>query len=76
MKALFADISERARRHRKDAAAYRTDERRRVLALFDAIQIAAAQGQQDRVTVLLEEMQAIVDAALVRRRRWPAKISA
>ena len=48
MKALFADISERARQHHKDADAYKTNERRRVLALFDAIQIAVAKGHDDQ----------------------------
>jgi hypothetical protein len=76
MKVLFADISERARQHHKDADAYRTKERRQVLALFDAIQIAIAAGQDDRVSVLLKELHAIVDAALTRRQRWPARISA
>jgi hypothetical protein len=76
MKALFADISERARQHYKDAHAYRTNERRQVFALFDAIQIAVAKGQHDRVNLLLEEMHAIVDAAIARRHRWPARISA
>jgi hypothetical protein len=76
MKALFADISERTRQHHKDAEAYKTSERRQVLALFDAIQIAIAKRHDDRVSLLLEEMHAIVDAALARRRRWPARISA
>ncbi len=76
MRALFADISERARQHHKDADAYRRNERRQVFALFDAVQIAVAKGQHDRVNLLLEEMHAIVDAAIARRRRWPARISA
>ncbi len=76
MKALFADISERARQRNKDAYAYRTDERRQVLALCDAIQFAVAKGQQDRVNMLLQEMHTIVDAALARRRRLPMRISA
>jgi hypothetical protein len=76
MKALFADISERAWQQHKDADAYKTNERRQVLALFDAIQIAVAKGQDDRVSMLLKEMHAIVDAALARRRRWPVRISA
>jgi len=76
MKALFADISERARQHHKDADAKKRNERRQVHALFDAIQIAAANGQHDQVNVLLQEMHAIVDAALARRCRWPARISA
>jgi hypothetical protein len=76
MKALFADISERARRHRKDADANRRDERRQVLALCDSVQIAVAKGQHDRVNLLLQEMQTIVDAALARRSRVPVRISA
>ena len=76
MKALFADISERTRQHRRDVNAHRHSERRHVLALFDAIQIAVAKGEDDRARTLLREMRAIVDTALARRRRWPARISA
>jgi len=76
MKALFADISERARQHHRDQDIYRKSERRQVLALFDAIQIAVANGEGDRAGMLLRQMHAIVDASLVRRRRWPARISA
>jgi hypothetical protein len=76
MKAPFADIFERAWQHHKDADAYKTNERRQVLALFDAIQIAVEKGHDDRVSRLLKEMHVIVDAALARRRRWPARISA
>jgi hypothetical protein len=72
MKALFADISERARQRHQDVQAYRANERRQVLALCDAIQIAIAKGQHDRADMLLNEMQAIVDAALARRRGFPA----
>jgi len=67
MKALFADLSERTRQHRQDVAAHRANERRRVLALCDAIQIAIANEQPDRVDMLLTEMRRIVDAALARR---------
>jgi hypothetical protein len=70
MKALFADISERTRQHYKDVDAHRAHERRQVLALFDATQIAVAKGQHDRVDLLLKEMHAIVEAALARRQRW------
>jgi hypothetical protein len=70
MKALFADISERTRQHYRDVHADRAHERRQILALFDATQIAVAKGQHDRVDLLLKEMHAIVDAALARRQRW------
>ena len=38
MKALFADLSERARQRNKDIYAYKANERRQVLALCDAIE--------------------------------------
>jgi hypothetical protein len=75
MKTLFADISERERQHRRNRQAYRNDERRQVLALFDAIQIAVAEGEHHRAGTLLREIHALVDASLVRRRGWPARIS-
>jgi hypothetical protein len=75
MRALFADISETERQRRQAAYASTRDERRRVLALCDAVQIAVAQGQQDRVDMLLEQMHAIVDAALARRRLSVERIS-
>ena len=68
MKALFADVSERARQRYRDIQAYKANERRQVLALCDAIQIAIAKGQRDRANMLLKEMQTIVDPALARRR--------
>ena len=71
MKALFADLSERTRRHRHEIAGRRANERRQVLALCDAIQIAIAAGDHARVDTLLAEMHGIVDAALARRRRRP-----
>ena len=67
MKALFADLSERARQRSKDIYAYKANERRQVLALCDAIQIAVAKAQHDRANMLLKEMHAIVDSALARR---------
>ena len=76
MKALFADISEQERRRRKDADAFRSDERRRVSALYDAIQIALAKGDHPCVNRLLFEMHAIVNAAFARRSRFPGRISA
>jgi hypothetical protein len=76
MKALFADISERERQRHRNRDAYRKGERRQVLALFDAIQIAVADGEHDRAGILLREIHAIVDASLVRRRGWPARMSA
>lgn len=68
MKALFADLSERARQRNRDINAHKAHERRQVLALFDAVQIAIANGQHDRVDTLLKEMHAIVDPALARHR--------
>ena len=76
MKALFADISEQERRRRRDADAFRKDERRRVSALYDAIQIALAKGDHDRVNLLLGEMHMIVNAASARRTRFPGRTSA
>jgi hypothetical protein len=76
MKALFADISERTRQRNKDIAAYKTGERQQVFAMCDAAQVALAKGQHDRAEVLLQEMHAIVDAALDRRRGVPIRIDA
>jgi hypothetical protein len=76
MKALFADLSERDRQRSRDVTAYKANERRQVLSLFDAVQIAVANGQHDRVDALLDEMHAIVDPALARRRRIALPISA
>lgn len=76
MKALFADLSERTRQRTKDISAYKANERRQVLALFDAVQIAVANGQQDTVDTLLKEMHAIVDSALARRGRIALPIGA
>ena len=70
MKALFADITERSRQRHHDISAYKRDERRQVLVLCDAVQIAVANGQRDRANVLLKEMHAIVNSALARRRTW------
>ena len=76
MKALFADISEQERRRRKDADAFRNDERHRVAALYDAIQMALATDDCNRVNLLLLEMHTIVNAAFARRSRFPSRISA
>jgi len=76
MKALFADISERIRQRSKDISASKAHERQQVLALCDAVQIAAAKGQHDRVNMLLKEMHAIVDSALARRSGVPLRFSA
>jgi hypothetical protein len=67
MAALFADLSERSRQRAKNRRAHRADERHRVFALCDAIQIAIAKEQHDRVSVLLEQMRVIVESALARR---------
>jgi len=63
MKAQFADLSERTRQWEEQRRAYRRAERHRVWALCDAIQIASASGQADRVGLLLKEMRALVDGA-------------
>jgi hypothetical protein len=68
VKALFADLAEVSRQRRADGLAHRASERRRVLALCDAIQVAHANGQHLRVSVLLKEMNVIVSSALARRR--------
>ena len=69
MKARFADLAEVTRQRRAGFVAYRANERRRVMALCDAVQVALANHQHDRVDTLLEEMHAIVSSALARRRR-------
>lgn len=76
MRALFANLSEHNRQRQRDVRAYKVRERRRVLALCDAIQIAVAKDQRDRASVLLEEMHAIVDAALARRRDGAISVTA
>jgi hypothetical protein len=69
MKALFADITERERQRHRNRTSTQKDDRRQVHALFDAIQIAIAEGEGDRVSTLLLEIHAIVDGSLARRRR-------
>jgi hypothetical protein len=76
VKARFSDISEHTRTWREQGRAYRADERRQVLALFDAIQVAVTKGQHDRVSMLLREMRTIVESALARRHEMPRRISA
>jgi hypothetical protein len=76
MKALFADLSERTRQRRRDIDAYKASERRHVLALCDAVQVAVATGQHNQANILLKEMHAIVDSALARRSRVPPRIGA
>jgi hypothetical protein len=76
MKALFADLSERTRQRRRDIDACKASERRHVLALCDAVQVAVATGQHNQANRLLNEMHAVVDSALARRRRAPLPISA
>ena len=76
MKALFADISERTRQRNNDISAYKTHERRQVIALCDAVQLAVARRQPDRVDMLLKEMDALVASALARRRRVSLRINA
>ena len=76
MKALFADVSERTRQRRRDIDAYKANERRHVLALCDAIQVAVARGQHNQANMLLEEMRAVVDSALARRSGVPLRIGA
>jgi hypothetical protein len=74
MSALFADLAERTRQRSKDIRADKENQRRQVLALCDAIQIAVAKGQHDRANVLLKEMHAIVDSTLARRNEVPPRI--
>jgi hypothetical protein len=62
MKALFADLSEQDRQRKQDIHAHKATERRQVLVLCDAIQVAVARGQHDRANTLLQEMHAIVDS--------------
>jgi hypothetical protein len=76
MKALFADLSEVTRQRRADSLADRANERRQVLALCDAVQVALANEQHDRVGILLKEMRSIVDPALARRRRVGLRMTA
>jgi hypothetical protein len=74
--ALFADLAERSREQRAHNRACLAYERTQVLALFDAVQVAFAQGQHDRVGVLLKQMDAIVSPVLARRRTQRLRISA
>jgi hypothetical protein len=76
MKALFADLSARERERHQYWVAHHRDERRRVLALCDAVQISVANGQHDRATMLLAEMHRIVDVALGRRRGIRTRVTA
>ena len=71
MKAQFADLSDRTRQWDEQRRAYRRDERRRVWALCDAIQIASASGQHDQVGLLLKEMHALIDGARRGRPQMP-----
>jgi hypothetical protein len=64
---LFADRSERARQQRSDAR-IPVNERRRVVAVCDAIQLALVKGQLDRTNMMLKEMHAVVERALADRR--------
>ena len=70
MKALFADVSERVRQRSRDIDAYKAHERRQVLALCDAVQIAVAKGQHDRVNMLLKEMHATSTRRLSGAAEW------
>jgi hypothetical protein len=76
VKALFADLSEHTRTWRARRYSDRVNERRHVLALFDAIQVAITERQHDRVGLLLQEMHVIVESALARRNEVPQRISA
>ena len=75
MGALFTDLSQRARQRNKDIYAYKTNERRQVLTLCDAIQ-SRRRGQHERANMLLKEMHAIVDAAVARRSAVSLRIGA
>lgn len=76
MKALFSDLSEHTRTWRERGRAHGANERRHVLALFDAIQVAVTKGQHDRVSMLLREMRTIVESSVARRNEMPRRISA
>ena len=67
MNAMFADLAERTRQRNREARTYKAEERRRVLGLCDAIQIAVAAGQRDRTMTLLAEMRTLVDSAIAKR---------
>jgi hypothetical protein len=69
VKALFAGLAEVTRRRQAEFAACRANERRQVMALCDAIQVALANRQHDQVALLLKDLRTIVTAALARRRR-------
>ena len=75
MKALFASLSEDARIWRARKHSDRVNERRQVLALFDAIQVAIAERKQDRASMLLQELHVIVGSALARRHDMPRRIN-
>jgi hypothetical protein len=76
VKALFSDLSEHTRTWRERGRAHGANERRHVLALFDAIQVAVTKGQHDRVSMLLREMRTIVESSVARRNEMPRRISA
>jgi len=67
VQARFADLSERTRRWERGRTE-QTRERRQVHALCDAIQVAVANRQHEKVNSLLQEMRSLVASALVRRR--------
>lgn len=70
MKAIFADLSERTRQQRADRRAYLADERAHVISLFDAVQVALARGQDDRVSILLKQVHAILVSRSTAQPAW------
>jgi RNA 3'-terminal phosphate cyclase len=68
MQARFAHLAEQTRRWERGRTE-QVRERCKVHALCDAIQVAVANRQHDKVNSLLQEMHSIVASALVRRRR-------
>jgi hypothetical protein len=76
VKALFADLSEHTRTWRAHRYSDSVNERRHVLALFDAVQVAITERQHEQVDVLLREMQVVVESALARRNQVPRRIRA
>lgn len=67
MRAMFANLVELTRQQDRDFRVQAGHERRRVLALCDAVQIAVARGQRDRAAALLGEMRSLVEPVLARR---------
>ena len=72
----LANPAEQSTHPRARSHTTRADERAQLLAMFDAVQVALACGQRDRVSILLKGMRSIVVPALTRRRRVGLRTSA